>query len=152
MTPSDAELADLARLRRVAELYAQGADRKDKAAWAAVLASDCVMMGPGFRTEGRDAILGLIDTLGQMFRATLHQVHQVTATISGDTAWGETYCIAEHLLNDADAVLAWAIRYQDEWRREDGTWRFTRRELIVEWEETRPVTPKGAAATGEEQA
>ena len=83
MTPSDAELADLARLRRVAELYAQGADRKDKAAWAAVLASDCVMIGPGFRTEGRDAILGLIDTLGQMFRATLHQVHQVTATITG---------------------------------------------------------------------
>ena len=74
-----------ARLRRVAELYAQGADRKDKAAWAEVLASDCVMVGPGFRTEGRDTILGLIDTLGQMFRATLHQVHQVTATITGDT-------------------------------------------------------------------
>lgn len=151
MTPSDAELADLARLRRTAELYAQGADRKDRDLWQAVMASDCVIVGPGFRTEGRDAILGLIDTLGQMFRATLHQIHQVTATITGDTATGETYCIAEHLLKDADAVLAWAIRYQDEWRREGGVWRFSRRELIVEWEETRPVTPKGTAA-GEQEA
>lgn len=146
MTPTDAELADLARLRHAAETYARGADRKDKDLWSAVLAPDCVIAGPGFRTEGRDAVLGLIDTLGQMFRATLHQVHQVTATFDGDSATGETYCIAEHVLKDADTVLAWAIRYQDQWRREGDAWKFTRRALIVDWEELRPVSNPGGAA------
>ena len=48
---------------------------------------------------------------------------------------------AEHLLNDADAVLAWTLRYQDTWRRHDGAWRFTHRKIVIDWEETRPVKP-----------
>ncbi|MFM5914643.1 MAG: nuclear transport factor 2 family protein [Chakrabartia godavariana] len=137
------ELRDLAELRRTAELYAQGADRRDKALWQAVLAEDCVIEGPGFSIAGRDANLGSIDALGQMFRATVHRVHNQVATVSGDDATGETYCTADHLLNDMDSVLVWTIRYQDHWRREEGHWRFTHRKLIVEWEEVRPVTVKG---------
>ncbi|RJT22941.1 nuclear transport factor 2 family protein [Chakrabartia godavariana] len=137
------ELRDLAELRRTAELYAQGADRRDKALWQAVLAEDCVIEGPGFSIAGRDANLGSIDALGQMFRATVHRVHNQVATVSGDDATGETYCTADHLLNETDSVLVWTIRYQDHWRREEGHWRFTHRKLIVEWEEVRPVTVKG---------
>ena len=33
---------------------------------------------------------------------------------------------------------------EDQWRREEGAWRFTHRKLIVEWEETRPVTVRDA--------
>lgn len=135
--------ADLALLRQTAELYAVGADRRDKALWTQVLAEDCVIEGPGFSVSGRNANLGSLDALSQMFRATQHRVHQVVATITGDTAAGETYCTAEHLLNEADMILVWAIRYQDTWRREDGVWRFTHRHLIVDWEETRAVTVKG---------
>lgn len=137
------ELRDLAELRRTAELYAQGADRRDKALWQAVLAEDCVIEGPGFSIAGRDANLGSIDALGQMFRATVHRVHNQVSTVSGDDATGETYCTADHLLNETDSVLVWTIRYQDHWRREEGHWRFTHRKLIVEWEEVRPVTVKG---------
>lgn len=144
MGPSLQDLADQAALRRTAELYAQGADRKDKALWQQVLADGCVIEGPGFTIEGRDANLGSIDALGQMFRATVHRVHNLVATIDGDSATGETYCTADHLLPDADMILAWTIRYQDQWRREDGVWRFTRRKLVVEWEETRPVTVRDA--------
>jgi hypothetical protein len=138
--------ADLSALRQTAELYAVGADRKDKALWRQVLAEDCVIEGPGFSVAGREANLGSLDALGQMFRGTQHRVHQVVATITGDTAQGETYCTAEHLLNDADMILAWAIRYQDEWQREGDAWRFTARRLIVDWEETRPVSLPGGAA------
>lgn len=139
--------ADLAALRHTAELYAVGADRKDKALWSAVLAEDCVIEGPGFTVSGREANLGSLDALGQMFRGTRHIVHQVVATVTGDTATGETYSTAEHLLNEADMILVWSIRYQDAWRREaDGAWRFTARRLIVDWEETRPVTRPGGAA------
>ncbi len=133
-------LADEAALRRTAEIYAQGADRKDKQLWRSVLADDCRIEGPGFVTEGLDATLQSIDALGQMFRSTLHKIHNQTVMVEGDRASGETYCTADHLLNDADQLLRWTIRYIDEWRREGGAWRITRRKLELLWEEIVPVT------------
>ncbi len=134
-------LLDQALLRRTAELYATGADRRDKALWRRVLAEDCVIEGPGFTSEGRENCLLSLDTLDEMFRTTIHRVHQQVATISGDRATGETYGSADHLLKNQDAILVWTIRYRDEWRREAEEWRFTRRHLIVDWSETRPATP-----------
>ena len=146
MTDWTRELADQAMIRRAADLYALGADRRDKALWRSVMAQDYLLEGPGFTTRGREANLASIDLLTRMFRRTQHRVHQLVATIEGDDANGETYCTADHLLHDRDAVLTWAIRYQDRWRREeDGMWRFVHRRLIVDWEETRSVT-LGAAA------
>ncbi|MXO74323.1 nuclear transport factor 2 family protein [Altererythrobacter aerius] len=136
---------DHAQLRRAAELYAVGADRRDKDLWRQVLAQDCVIEGPGFLIEGVEANLGSLDFLAANFRATIHRVHQCVATIAGHEARGETYSTADHLSNDADTILVWSIRYQDHWRREEGAWRFARRKLIVDWEETRPVTPKPGA-------
>ena len=133
-------LADEAALRRTAEIYAQGADRKNKQLWRSVLADDCRIEGPGFVTEGLEATLQSIDALGQMFRSTLHKVHNQTVMIKGDQATGETYCTADHLMNDADQLLRWTIRYIDEWRREGDTWRITRRKLELLWEETVTVT------------
>lgn len=129
-------------LRRCSELYALGADRRDRALWTSVMTDDCVLEGPGFSHSGRDAILGLLDVLGQMFKLTQHRVFQVVAQIDGDSASGETYCSAEHVLKDGDQLLVWAIRYQDQWRREDGQWRFARRTLVVDWEEVRPIKPQ----------
>ncbi len=139
-------LVDQLALRRTAELYALGADRRDKALWRQVLCDNCVIEGPGFRIEGAEPNLGSIDMLGTMFRRTLHRVHQVVAEVSGDEAEGETYSTADHLLKEGDAILVWSIRYLDGWRREAGVWRFARRKLIVEWEETRPVTVRESAA------
>lgn len=139
-------VVDQALIRRTADLYALGADRRDKALWRAVMADDCVIEGPGFLTRGLEANLESIDLLGRMFRATQHRVHQVVAIVEGDEATGETYCTADHLLKDDDALLAWTIRYQDRWRRDaHGAWRFAHRKLIVDWEETRAVRPGSGA-------
>lgn len=131
-----------AAVRRCAEDYARGADRRDKELWRAVLSPDCTIEGPGFSVAGREANLGSLDLLERMFRATRHLVHQVRAEVSGDSARGETYCTAEHLMKDGDQVLVWAIRYQDRWQRIDGRWQFIHRALIVDWEELRGVTVK----------
>lgn len=142
-------LADEAALRRTAELYAQGADQRDKSIWRQVLADDCVIEGPGFALVGRHQALGAIDQLDAAFRKTVHRIHNQTVVVSGDSASGETYCTADHLLarnDEADAILCWSIRYQDQWRREDGQWRFACRKLIVDWEEVRPVTARGVRA------
>lgn len=134
-----------AELRRCSELYALGADRRDKALWSAVMAEDCVLEGPGFSHKGHAQILPVIDVLEQMFEVTQHRVFQVVASIEDDHASGETYCSAEHVLKDKDALLVWAIRYQDRWRRDGGTWRFTHRQLILDWEEVRPIKARTEA-------
>ena len=139
---SDAQqlLSDQILLRQTADIYACGADRRDKALWRQVLAGDCVIEGPGFTAEGLENCLLSLDALEKMFRGTTHRVHQQLVSVDGDRATGETYCTADHLLKREDNVLVWVIRYQDEWRREPEGWRFTRRKLIVDWTETRPVT------------
>lgn len=145
--PGQLNVADQFALRRTAELYAQGADRRNKAVWASILAEDCVITGPGFEAAGREANLGSIDTLGQMFQLTRHLVHNQVAIVQGDSAHGETYCTADHIIagTDVNTILCWHIRYQDSWRRSGGVWQFTRRELVVDWEETRPLSASPAA-------
>jgi hypothetical protein len=139
---------DLAALRAAAELYARGADRRSKDDWRAVLAHDIEITGPGFAIAGLDANLGSIDHLAATFKATRHLIHNQLVIIDGDRAHGETVCTAEHRMaapEGGDVLLCWAIRYQDQWRREAAGWRFTRRELIVDWEELRPVRDVGGA-------
>lgn len=137
MTAPDAKTQ--AALRSACETYAIGADRRDKDLWRAVLTNDCVIEGPGFRSEGLESNLGSLDMLSRMFRTTRHVVHQVHASVAGNEAESETYCTAEHLLKNSDEVLSWAIRYQDRWRHENGGWRIAHRRLVIDWEETRPV-------------
>jgi hypothetical protein len=140
MTAQPDPALDLDALRRTAEIYARGADRRSKDDWGAVLAEEAEIVGPGFAAVGLDALLVSIDHLAAMFKTTRHIVHDMDVIISGDTAEGETRCTAEHRLpaNDVgDVLLVWAIRYRDRWKRDAGGWKFTRRELIVDWEEVR---------------
>lgn len=141
-------MSDLAALRRTAERYALGADRRDKALWREVLAEDVVISGPGFSIKGLEANLGSIDHLAHAFSATRHVVHDMDVVVEGDSARGETRSTAEHRIAapDGDKLLVWAIRYQDQWRREGGSWKFIARALIVDWEELRSVGNPGGGA------
>lgn len=136
---------DFAALRRTAELYARGADHRDKDIWRSVMAANVVVTGPGFANEGLEANLGSIDYLASQFKANRHLIHNQVMDVNGDTANGETVCTAEHLLtgpDGSDLVLSWAIRYQDQLVRDAASptgWRFTRRDLIVDWKELRPI-------------
>jgi SnoaL-like protein len=137
-----ARLIDAAALRRTAERYAQGADRRDKATWAAIVTADCIIEAPGIRLVGREQIVAALDVMARLYVATQHRVHNQLTSIEGDSARGETYCIADHLRLGEDGqrqLLTWAIRYQDRWRREQGEWRFASRTLLLDWSETRTL-------------
>lgn len=136
-----ARLADEAALRHTAELYARGADRRDKALWGSIVTADCIIEAPGILLSGREQIVAALEVLARLYVATQHRVHNQTVSISGDRASGETYGSADHL-SERDGqrtLLSWAIRYQDQWRREAGQWRFARRSLILDWTETRAL-------------
>ena len=136
-------LLDEAALRRTAELYAQGADRRDKALWASILTEDCLLEAPGIELKGRAQIVGALDIMAQLYVSTQHRVHNQLVTIEGDRARGETYSVADHLsvADGRTTILTWAIRYQDRWQREAGRWLFSHRALVLDWTDTRVLAP-----------
>ena len=134
-------LLDERELRRCAEIYAQGADRRDKALWASIFTEDGLIEAPGIRLEWRANIVAALDVMARLYVATQHRVHNQVVSIDGDCAHGETYATADHLsvAGDKRTVLTWAIRYQDRWRRVEGTWLFSHRLLVIDWTDTRNI-------------
>lgn len=141
---NDQQMRDEWEIRKLAMNYARTCDRGDGAGFAALFTEDAAIDGPGFHVQGYDQLFGNPGALKQMYASTMHTVMNQTVTINGDTAEGETYCIAYHV-NRPDAEgkttrLDWAIRYQDKYVRRDGKWLYTHRQLLVEWTEVSTVT------------
>ena len=136
------EAADRAEIRDLACRYARAVDRRDWALARALFTEDAVLVGARFELVGVERIVRGLSTV-ERYRATFHAVHNQTLALAGDEAAGETYCVANHLLErDGRLVkLDWGIRYQDRYRRgSDRAWRFARRELIVDWEQELPLS------------
>ncbi len=136
------ELADRIAIRELAYSYARAVDRRDWALARTLFTEDAVLVAPRFELVGVERIvkgLGVVER----YRSTFHAVHNQAFTFDGDTATGETYCTASHLLerDGATTKIDWGIRYQDRCRRgEGGTWRFARRELLVDWIQEAPLS------------
>lgn len=140
--------------RRLACLYARAMDRGEPELLDQILTADVVLEGPGFRCDGLAEARRNPDMLREMYLLTRHVVENQTIAVEGDRARGETYSTASHVLRPGPEhkgckALIWAIRYQDEFRREGGAWRFSHRTLVLDWSELRdvaPQSPTGAAA------
>ena len=144
---TDTLMRDEWEIRKLAVNYAHAVDRGDGAGFAALFTEDAAVEGPGFKVKGYDQLFSNPGMLKQMYTSTMHTVMNQTVVIAGDTAAGETYCIAYHVNkpdeNGQYTRLDWAIRYQDKYVRRGGKWLYTRRLLLVEWTEVSPVTMIG---------
>jgi len=137
-----AESADEVVIRQLAVRYARAIDRNEPELLGELFTPDAVIEGPGFLMNGLDEIRKVPGMLRKMYSFTIHVVHQQTVMISGDSAESETYCTANHLMDQGEGKasnLIWSIRYQDSIKRRAGAWRFARRMLIIDWTETRAV-------------
>ncbi|ACY99049.1 MULTISPECIES: nuclear transport factor 2 family protein [Thermomonospora] len=138
------ELADL-----VAR-YALHVDRRDLAALAGLFTDDAVLvlpdpperMGPVLVHRGWEEIARVMSSL-EVFPVTMHALAGQVFDPGPEpgTATGSVACTACHLSERDGTVvnLAWHLRYADIYRRQGGAWRIARRELHLEWIETRPV-------------
>jgi hypothetical protein len=132
----DALFKDEWELRRLVLRYAQAMDRKEPEVLAQIFTDDAEIESLFRAQRGIGEILGIPDMLKSMYASTMHTVHNQTVTVTGDTAEGETYCVAYHLKHPKDGKhmrFDYGIKYQDKYRRVDGAWRFSRRYLQIEW-------------------
>jgi ketosteroid isomerase-like protein len=147
MTESLDPSGDQWEIRQLVESYAAAADRADGAGVAALFTDDGeleVWMDPSLgkptglrrgQAEITEAVNGIASYL-----ATHHTIASSVATISGDRAEGQTRCVGHHIEGPPavrDRVLY--IRYDEKFARVDGRWRFTRREVHVQWVSIQPV-------------
>jgi len=132
-------------LQELAYLYARAMDSNEPDILSRIMSDEIVIRGPGFNIQGLEKALSIPATLNEFYRQTSHTIHQQLAHIDGDSAVAETYCSARHLLHpqaegESDRIMVMEIRYQDQFSRSTGSWKFTRRSLIVDWMEVRHVS------------
>jgi ketosteroid isomerase-like protein len=148
ITPT--EQADRLAIRELVDAYAHCADRRDADGQKSLFTDDThfvvYMDGQGSEPtqvlDGREALTPVFDDLNR-YQATMHFNGQSTIALDGDSATGESYCIAHHLFTEngeRKLMVAW-LRYGDKFVKTDGAWLFAERNLYVDWTETRRSDP-----------
>lgn len=148
MTPGEA--ADRLAIRELIDAYAHCADRRDANGQMALFTENTafhVFMDsrspePTYVLHGRDALASVFADLNQ-YQATTHFNGQSTIRLEGNSATGESYCIAHHLKVDGDnrTLMVASIRYLDQFVKQRGAWLFAERKLMVDWVDTRTSVP-----------
>lgn len=143
------ESGDLRAIHRLAVDYASACDRRQPATVAGLFAPDGALVKYGGASGDGEPVLeargssAIEQALQGLFRyeSTFHFVGQHSATVTGDTAEGETYCMAHHIYRlkgrPYDRVMA--IRYGDCYVKIGPTWRFQERKLLLDWIDYRPM-------------
>jgi ketosteroid isomerase-like protein len=140
--------AESRELHELVERYAQAVDRADGKAVAELFAEQGVLalwMDPGSDKQtgemvGHQQIATVGDSL-RRYVATHHIISSHTSAVDGMHASGETLCAAHHVeeVNGKRRDRVLYLRYSDTFTRTNEGWRFSRRDLHVQWQSTLPV-------------
>lgn len=143
---SPEEAADRLAIRQLIDAYAHCADRRDAKGQMALFTAETVFQvfmdsrsaEPTQTLHGRDALAPVFENLNT-YQATTHFNGQSAVEIEGDTAKGESYCIAHHLTVEGEkrTLMIASIRYIDTFSKKNGAWLFAERKLMVDWTDTR---------------
>jgi ketosteroid isomerase-like protein len=127
-------------IQRLMYSYARCADNKDYDGFADVFCEDAIFEYAGTLISPLTEIQVLMHNL-EKYVTTQHQVHNVLYDVDGDSAHGETYCLASHLLDSPphDQKIDMWIIYKDELRRTAQGWRIARRDFNLLWSQTSTV-------------
>jgi uncharacterized protein (TIGR02246 family) len=126
-------LEDREAIRRLFQDYRRSLDQKDFRAYADLFAEDGEFIAGAMRAKGPTAIFELVDgmvgtLLTERGGDDVHLVANETIELEGDRATAEVTWVYI-VRGDGDVpVLAKLGRYNDVLTREDGRWKFLRRE------------------------
>lgn len=130
---------DRVALADLAARYALAVDSRDGKALQELFAPGATMvLPPALGGDGTERPVGdpagLLASLAD-FEATRHTIAQQVADVGEQDASAVTYAEAHHLYRRGGELrdFAVALRYLDRFVRTPDGWRFTRRELAVDW-------------------
>ena len=120
--------ADRQAIADLGVLYARAVDDHDVDSVVAMYTADGVFERRGVAATGREAIRAAYVASFGTYRTMLHTPHPGVVRLHGDgTASGWSHGHAE-LATSSTLVLA-SFRYEDDYRCDDGRWRFARRSI-----------------------
>jgi hypothetical protein len=129
-----AAVADRAAIDQlVAGDYPRALDARDWDAYVALFTDDGELQLGAQPVKGRDGIKGLLNGLPAEPRV-IHVITNLSYTITGDAAKGGAYW-QDIGIGDKHGVLA-AGHYVDSLRKVNGNWRFVKREIVVQLQDT----------------
>jgi hypothetical protein len=143
------EMADRIAIKELVDAYAHDADRRDSAAQANLFMPDGSIENyegepsatnqPKAILKGRAALKSGFAFL-KKYETTMHFNGQTDIAVRGDSATGETYCLAHQIwwVNKDRILMIIGIRYYDTFVKQDGRWFFGKRKLIFDWIDRKP--------------
>ena len=134
---------DVLAIRTLCDRYAFAVDAGDSTSLASLFTPDGHLAsnygGGDWHFHGRQELAQIVVGAKGIAPTTMHVVGNHVAKIDGDTASGDTYCIANHLRED-HSNLVQMVRYVDQYcRGADGEWLIADRRVDILWTEIRPV-------------
>lgn len=116
-------VVDILDIQQLAMRYALAVDERNVDDWVELFVPDVRV---GRERTGREALREVITEQLRQFYRSIHLICGHRIQLLGDTsARGVVYCRAEHEVGDRWIVIP--VRYDDEYRKVDGAWLFSRR-------------------------
>ena len=132
------ELIAREEIKDVIKRLARGTDRLDEELMASCYHPDGFDDHNSFRGNGREFAKWACEVLPH-FTATHHFIAEPYIRLDGDVAQVDTYCIAHHVGDRSDLILA--LRYVDRFEKRDGCWLIAKRVCAFDWSYTVPYDP-----------
>jgi ketosteroid isomerase-like protein len=111
--------------------YCLSIDARDVDAFLSWWSEDAVWSMPFASFSGHEAIRQAFEAIVQSVVATRHLSGNLAISLDGDHATARSYCFYESIGLDGTASTGWAS-YRDEFVRNDGQWRFLRRDVSLD--------------------
>ncbi len=122
-------LEDRAELQELVAVYGRRIDDRDIEGIADLYTEDAMFDSTDGPISGREPVLAYYRRQLDRYGMTYHYPHSHTITFTGpDTATGVVSAHAELAILPTPFVVA--LRYIDEYRREDGRWKFVSRRAL----------------------
>ncbi|MDX3899115.1 MAG: nuclear transport factor 2 family protein [Sphingobium sp.] len=142
LSVTDDAIDELIARQEISELitgYSRAVDRADAGALTALFHPDASVVTGVFNGRASDFAQEITGWLRANAKLTCHTVSNVWLSIRGDRAIGESYILGLNRDIGADPQDHIAGgRYLDRFERRDGTWRFSERVFVMDWNINQP--------------